>query len=129
MLPGALRRGLHVLLLVTLAGALVLSDLPLCPLARGFHTPCPACGLTRATLALLHGDLAGAVRLHPLAPVVVPVVALYVGWRVLREIAGKTHTRVPLDRAAERVLGALVIAGFLLWLARFAGAFGGPVAV
>jgi hypothetical protein len=32
-----------------------------------FHRPCPGCGMTRATLRLLHGDLAGAMRYHPVA--------------------------------------------------------------
>ena len=31
---------------------------------------CPFCGMTRATLALGHGDVRGAFALHPLAPVV-----------------------------------------------------------
>lgn len=29
--------------------------------------PCPACGMTRASLRLLRGDLPGSVALHPLA--------------------------------------------------------------
>ena len=43
--------------------------------------PCPGCGLTRALLAALRGDLAGAWQMHPLfwlAPLIlISVVVLY----------------------------------------------------
>lgn len=40
--------------------------------------PCPGCGMTRALLALLHGDLAGAWGFNRAAPLVAPLLlALY----------------------------------------------------
>lgn len=41
--------------------------LPACPLRTLTTIPCPSCGSTRAGLALLHADVAGALRLNPLA--------------------------------------------------------------
>ncbi len=42
---------------------------------------CPLCGLTRGTRLLLHGDLAGAVGMHPLTPLVVlAIAACWVAW-------------------------------------------------
>jgi hypothetical protein len=37
-----------------------------------FHIECPGCGMQRALIALLRGDLAGSFRLYPaLIPVIV----------------------------------------------------------
>ncbi|WP_307812377.1 DUF2752 domain-containing protein [Phycicoccus sp. CSK15P-2] len=45
---------------------------------------CPACGGTRATYDLLHGDLAGAFARHPLVPVLVVVAAALLALRLVR---------------------------------------------
>ncbi len=93
--------------------------------------PCPGCGLTRATLALLHGHLDEAMRFHPLAPVLVPLVA---GFFAYGAIAYVRLGRWPATsgKAAGRMAGAVIVLWVLLlgvWIARFFGAFGGPVGV
>jgi len=40
-----------------------------CVYRRATAMPCPGCGLTRSADRLAAGDLAGAVRAHPLGPV------------------------------------------------------------
>ena len=45
--------------------ALVPTSTCLVKIATGL--PCPACGMTRASLRLLRGDLAGSLAMHPLA--------------------------------------------------------------
>lgn len=60
-----------------LSGAVLLQfgltyfDLPgwQCPIFQATGIPCPGCGLSRASIALLHGDWQGAFRLHVFAPV------------------------------------------------------------
>ena len=63
-----------------IASGWLISDLPtpLCPLHALTSIPCPTCGMTRATTALLHGDLAGALAWNPLMTVVMIGAALYV---------------------------------------------------
>jgi Protein of unknown function (DUF2752) len=41
-----------------------------CPLLAATELPCPACGLTRATVALACGEPRAALALHPFAPLV-----------------------------------------------------------
>lgn len=71
---------------VALAGAGILHGSTLargresswCVYRRATGIPCPGCGLTRAASRLAHGDLAGAVRAHPLGPVL--ALEGLVGW-------------------------------------------------
>ena len=51
--------------LITVA-ALLLLDIYKCPLDYIVGLPCPMCGMTRAFLAALSGDFAGAFYYHPL---------------------------------------------------------------
>jgi len=51
-----------------------------CPFALVVRQPCPGCGLTRATLAAMHGDFHASFHHHPLAIVMVPLV----GWFLAR---------------------------------------------
>lgn len=97
---------------------------PLCPLAFFLGLPCPGCGLTRATIALLHGDVHGAFVAHPLVFVALPgTVALLL----------HATSRGPVSARSENVAtifsAALLVLLVSVWLARFAGAFGGPAAV
>jgi uncharacterized protein DUF2752 len=54
---------------------------PFCLVRRVLDFPCPGCGMTRALHALAHGDLAGAIAFHALAPVLaVEAVLVWVVW-------------------------------------------------
>jgi hypothetical protein len=112
------------------------SDFPLCPLAGTLGVPCPGCGLTRATMALLRGDLAGALRFHPLVWLLAPLFVGFVGVSVLELVRGPAPARTARKpRIRWNARSVTVLATFLLvlsfgvWLARFAGYFGGPVPV
>lgn len=91
-----------------------------CLLKIAFDQPCPACGLTRATLRLLAGDLAGATRFQPLA---VPLAALFVGVVLAAPFVGDARWRWLVQRATSVAGVALVV----VWAARFGGLFDGPV--
>ncbi|RIK54801.1 MAG: hypothetical protein DCC59_02735, partial [Chloroflexi bacterium] len=40
-----------------------------CPILSATGVPCPGCGLTRAVMQLLHGDVAASLQTHAFAPV------------------------------------------------------------
>jgi hypothetical protein len=130
-------RAARLVVLAAVAGGLsiaIASDFPLCPVAGTFGVPCPGCGLTRATLALLHGDLERALKFHPLVWLLGPLFIGFVSVSVFELVrTPPAQRRAPIVRWSAR--GVSVVATFLLvvsvgvWLARFAGYFGGPVPV
>lgn len=100
-----------------------------CPIAWGLGIPCPSCGLLRATRFVVAGQWQRAFAMHPLSWFVVPLVAAIfvvelVGFA--RDGRWGAFRRLPY---ADGVLVATAASMMLVWLARFAGAFGGPVAV
>ena len=98
-----------------------------CPVLLVAGVPCPTCGMTRAVRLALHGDLAGATHVHPLVWLAVPVVALFLGV----ELTGYARTGTWGASRRMRFSNALMVGTaallFALWIARFAGLFGGPV--
>jgi hypothetical protein len=120
-----LNRERKVLLAAGAAGAVAASlHVPLCPVALLLHVPCPGCGLSRAAFALLRGDTHAAFAAHPLVFVALPAA---VG------LALHATSRGPVSPSRERAaiaFSAMLLAMLLaVWLARFAGALGGPVTV
>ena len=110
---------------------LVFFNVPLCPIAFWLHVPCPGCGLTRASLRLLQGDLRGALAYHPLVPIALPFVTLFFGTNALIYIQTGQWGRLDSYRGRWGAVLALVLAALAVsvWISRFFGAFGGPVAV
>ncbi len=106
---------------------------PFCPAALFFGVPCPGCGLTRATVAMLHGELGTALHYHPLSPLLVPLFAGALGKVLLDYVRGPGRALPPpgwwTGRAATTAFAALLVLVVSVWAARFAGAFGGPVPV
>lgn len=114
--------------------AIAFTDLPICPAAATFGVPCPGCGLTRATVAALHGHPLDALRLHPLVFVITPFFGVVAARGLLAFVRGAgPRPQSRLGRALDRLIGVWALAGTALligvWAARFAGYFGGPVPV
>jgi hypothetical protein len=87
-----------------------------CPVRRIVGLPCPGCGMTRALLLLAHGEWRSALRLHPLAPVLLAeAVALWIGWG-LHE-AGRV--RLPAPRTVNLWLMAHAALLLAVWGTRF----------
>jgi hypothetical protein len=126
------RRALIAVALVASACGVVLTDTPFCPLALFAGIPCPGCGLTRATFALLHGDLRGALGFHPLVLVLSPLFAAAMLKVLVDYVRGSELTPTPAwwtGRAVTWLATALLVAVVGVWLLRFAGWLGGPVPV
>lgn len=100
-----------------------------CPILAIFGVPCPTCGMTRATRLALHGEIAQATAMHPLVWIVVP----FVGGMFALETVGYLRTgawgATARVRWLQRLLVAVAALVFVVWIARFFGAFGGPVPV
>lgn len=142
MAPGSGRRALIVAAIAAAALGVFALHVPTCPMAAMFGVPCPGCGLTRATVAALHGDFHRAFALHPLVFVITPLYAGMLAWIahdfIVGRAVGGVQTLGPLaSRADHPRLALLVTAGgialvavvFGVWVARFFGWFGGPVPV
>ncbi len=124
------KRSLKIGGIVALAGGLLLSGIPLCPVAILTGHPCPGCGLTRATFACLRGDLATAIQIHPLVFFATPLVGYVAAsgiWSFLK--IGRIRYSKPISRWFVPPLLILFFATFGLWIARFFGLFGGPAPV
>jgi len=99
-----------------------------CPVASTLHVPCPGCGSTRSILAILHGRFVEALHHNAIAPLLVAGIGLF-ALRSLLIAATQGFSAVGRDRVALGIakgLAALWVVQLLIYLARFAGLFGGP---
>jgi hypothetical protein len=118
-------------LVVAAMGGVLLAGMPVCPMAAVLHIPCPGCGMTRATIAALHGHFAESFRMHPLAMIFTPMLGLYFAAHAV------SYIRHGASRVDELLMGkwvhcALIVLMLVMlgvWIARFFGAFGGPAPV
>ena len=80
----------------------------------------------------MHGDVERALVLHPLSPVLVPLVLAAAARAAFVYVRGARAVAAPRSglRRWQSGLGYLLVGLVLaLWGARFLGAFGGPVRV
>ena len=110
------------------AGFAVFVVRPPCAIATLFHMACPSCGMTRALALAAAGDVAGSLRLHPLAVPALVATALVAVSTVRAAWATGNATDVRRDAAGRFAVGLAVVvyvASVALWAARLFGAFGG----
>jgi hypothetical protein len=103
-----------------------------CPTAHLFHFPCPGCGMTRAFHLLSLGQIKDSLAMHAMAvPTLLAqaVLAIATIASTFRFGAPWSLMRASWGRAAVWIIGIVLVLDILLWIARAAGAFGGPVPV
>jgi hypothetical protein len=80
--------------------------------------PCPGCGMTRACLALLRGDLGESWRLHPLAVPLVLGCAAAVGLAVHEGATGRATFRRLAGRWGSAAAVSFLVAFAAVWVLR-----------
>lgn len=127
----------HGARVILVAAVWMLGVLPLligqrCAIARLTHHACPGCGLTRAGVFLLHGEIRASLAMHPLLVPVIIVQALL----VLATLHATWTHGAPWDlwkaRSGRGVVWSCAVvcaAMVVLWALRASGLLGGPVPV
>ena len=100
--------------------AIGLSGWP-CPLLSALGVPCPGCGLSRATLALLRGEIGHALTLHAFAPVLLGSVTVLFAAAILapdaRQRLSKTIRKIEIR---TRTTAWMLLALLTYWTLRLA---------
>ncbi len=106
--------------LLALASGSLPEVLTVCPLKLSTGVPCPTCGATRAVLSLLRGELGLAFRLHPLIPLVVTALGLYVPYALVVSMGKLPRLRVtPSPQEALAIRGAIGVVLAATWVFLF----------
>ena len=115
------RLALIILGVVTILIALLALGLPgwPCPVLQALGIPCPGCGLTRATLLLLHGDVRRSLNYHAFAPVVLLGLSTMGAAALLPERPRRPFVEALVSfEQRTGIVFILLIALIFYWLAR-----------
>ena len=85
--------------------------------------------MTRALGEIFHGHFAAAHALHPLVWIVMPLAMFAVIVEAVSYVRTGEFERLSRSKPAKRVAAVIVTLMIVVWVARFFGALGGPVAV
>ena len=90
-----------------------------CPFFRLTGVPCPGCGLTRACMLLLRGEVQASIKFHAFAPIFVLLIAILIITTLLPRAI--TEPLIHKAETLERQTGItiIILVGLILyWLAR-----------
>jgi hypothetical protein len=90
-----------------------------CPLFKLTGIPCPGCGLSRACLLLLRGEVRASIQFHAFAPIFLVLISvLIIGTVLPKSVAAPLiHKAETLERQSG--LTIIILGGLILyWLAR-----------
>ncbi len=94
-----------------------LSGHTICIFKRIVSLPCPACGSTRATLLLLHGEIWSSILLNPLGVITNSIILLSIFW-MIKDIIKDRETYLPFlkrdwDRRVKIIVFILIVANWI----------------
>ena len=90
-----------------------------CPFFRLTGVPCPGCGLTRACMLLLRGEVQASIKFHAFAPIFLVLIAMLIMGTLLPRSV--TEPLIYKAETLERQTGLtiIILGGLILyWLAR-----------
>lgn len=90
-----------------------------CPIRHSLGVPCPGCGLSRATIALMHGQVHHALEIHAFSPIVLLIVAL-MGSAIILPKSKRSKFAHFLEQVEHRNRLTILLTGSFLgyWLIR-----------
>lgn len=94
-----------------------------CLFRRLTGIPCPGCGLTRALLCLLRGDIRGALAYNALAIPIFALALTILGWTIADRLRGTDSLRRFYARIAPRkawIVSTAAAVTLLNWAAQIA---------
>jgi Protein of unknown function (DUF2752) len=90
-----------------------------CPIFHITGIPCPGCGMSRAIMLLLRGDLRGSLRYHAFAPIfLLTIVAVILASVLPRSITEPVVSKAEELEGKTRLTTMILIGLVLYWLAR-----------
>ena len=90
-----------------------------CPFLQLLGIPCPGCGLTRASVLLLHGDWKQSIAFHAFAPVFLIALLLVAVTAILPEAPRRRLVNAAETWERRTSITSLLLIGLILyWLAR-----------
>ena len=114
-----------VVLALGLVGILLWTDSNLCLIKNTTGIPCPGCGLTRATFAMMTGNWAEVWHYHPLAPLITPLAVGFMGMVIVRLLRGHPHPLTVPRVFPTPLWWLLAFLMMALYAGRLMGYFGG----
>jgi hypothetical protein len=118
------REGLFIFGAGALHLGLSLAGLPAwnCPIRVATGIPCPGCGITRATIQFLHGDIALSLRTHAFAPILLLSIVFMVSALFLPERNRKSLISIYRNMETRYGLTAYLMSALMLyWFVRLMG--------
>jgi hypothetical protein len=93
-----------------------------CPILTATGVPCPGCGLTRATMQLLHGEFIPSLQTHAFAPFLLFALGVMLIVLILPEMYRQSVIAAVKRLETRNGMTSILLSGLMLyWFARLMG--------